>query len=57
MVAGGRVNCNGMLEKEKVKTEKLVISRFLRALGHGSSLEIFSPIIDHHQSRFGTLED
>jgi len=57
MVAGGRINCNGMPEKEKIKTEELVISRFLRALGHGSSLEILSQIIDHNQNRPDSLED
>ncbi len=57
MVAGGKINCNGMPEKEKIKTEELVISRFLRALGHGSSLEILSQIIDHNQNRPDSLED
>ncbi len=57
MVAGGRINCNRMPEKEKIKTEELVISRFLRALGHGSSLEILSPVIDHNQNQSGSLED
>jgi len=57
MVAGGRIGCNGMSENEKIKTEELVISRFLRTLGHGSSLEILSPIIDVPQEKPENQED
>ena len=57
MVAGGRISCNAIGEKGKVKTEELIISRFLRALGHGSSLEILSPIIDHNQNRHDSLKE
>jgi len=57
MVAGGKIKCNGIPEKEKVKIEELVIRRFLRALGHRSSLEILSPIIDQNKNQQDSLKD
>ena len=46
MVAGGKVNCQGLAEKEKVRIEELLITRFLSALGHERNLQLLVPIID-----------
>ncbi|HLA41452.1 MAG TPA: phosphoesterase, partial [Candidatus Glassbacteria bacterium] len=46
MVAGGRVDCRGMNQKEIRKVEELIISRFLLALGHSGNLDILAPLVD-----------
>jgi len=47
MIAGGRVDSRDMKLCEIRKVEELIISRFLRALGHSGNLDILSPLVDH----------
>jgi nanoRNase/pAp phosphatase (c-di-AMP/oligoRNAs hydrolase) len=46
MVAGGRINCSTMDEKEKEAVEELVIGRFMRLVAHTKDLGLFTPLIE-----------
>jgi nanoRNase/pAp phosphatase (c-di-AMP/oligoRNAs hydrolase) len=45
MIAGGRVDCRSMSEKEKEAVEELVVGRFIRLVAHNKGLDILSPLI------------
>lgn len=47
MVAGGRIRCVNSNEKQKKETVDLVVSRFVRLVGHDGGMELLIPLTDY----------
>ncbi|MBN2290764.1 MAG: phosphoesterase, partial [Candidatus Glassbacteria bacterium] len=57
MVAGGRIDCSRMSEKEKEAVANLVIGRFMRLMAHNKDLGLLTPLIEEEPRPDGGQAD